>query len=59
MKTQRKRSQQEAMCAQYTKKKYKVAIEFSRKREQEHSTSRTFVRLLRSSRKSLDKADSD
>ena len=38
-------TQQEAMCTQY-KNKNKVAIEFSRKQELEHSFSRTFVRLF-------------
>ena len=37
--------QQQAMCTQYTNNN-EVAIELSRKREHEHSTSRTFVRLI-------------
>ena len=43
--TQRKQTQQEVMFTQYTHKN-EVAIEPSRKREQERSTSRTFVRLF-------------
>ena len=50
----RKQMQQEAMCRQYTNKN-KVAIEFSRMREHEHSTSRTFVRMLRRTIKRQDK----
>ena len=42
---QRQRTQQEAMCTQYTNKN-EVAIELLRKRKHECSTSRTFVRLF-------------
>ena len=41
--------QPEARCKQYTNKNA-VAIEFSRKREHEHSISRTFVRLFENTR---------
>ena len=42
---QRKQTQQEAMCTQYTNKN-EVATESSRKREHERFTLRTFVRLF-------------
>ena len=37
--------QQEVMCAQYTNKN-EIAVKFSRRREHEYSTSRTFVKLF-------------
>ena len=45
METQPKRTPQEVMRTQYTNKN-EVAIEYSRKREHECCTSRTFVKLF-------------
>ena len=46
------------MYTQYTNKN-EVTIEFSRKREHEHSASRTFVSLLYRAIKRQDKADDE
>ena len=50
--------QQGAMCTQYTIN-HVDAVEFPRKRKHEHSTSRTFIRLLRRITKRQDNADDE